>query len=530
MANSQLHIIDQLKVELSVHNPEQANRLQEEISSIIHHQLEENIEKLFDSVPAHKTIVIDCLELDLGILSEENFGEWFLEKTCNTLDQKLSKLIEQANPTSNEKRELSSDELFFETFIQYLHTGTYPWFVSQDASDSDLRKPIELYNFLMSEQKQKLLSVIKEEVAYAGFRKRLVYLLDDKRVNDLLKDLKPTGMSPDLESLQVIMRDAGLDRDKSSNVLNELRLALSTGVTSTQILWDILVESISETGSSEQFFNRLAKKSHQVNHLNDGVFISSLKELTGLYRLKQLLSEGVFTSSHLRDNLKQIPEAAELKQFKDRIKNEKLNSADITEMMSEINISIKEKLGREVPRVIKESNQKAKYSVHEDFYVTNAGLILLWPFLPQFFRALELTAEKQFIDTGSQCRAIHILQYLVSGKKINFEYVMVLNKILCGYKLSNPFPSSVQLSNNDILQADAFLQMVIHKWKGLKSTSPAGFRKSFLQRNAKFKKQPDHWLLQVETTAFDLLLDKLPWGISVVKLPWMKKPIYTNWR
>jgi hypothetical protein len=35
--------------------------------------------------------------------------------------------------------------------------------------------------------------------------------------------------------------------------------------------------------------------------------------------------------------------------------------------------------------------------------------------------------------------------------------------------------------------------------------------------------------LQVEAESFDMLLGKLPWGISTMKLPWMNKPIFTDW-
>ena len=33
--------------------------------------------------------------------------------------------------------------------------------------------------------------------------------------------------------------------------------------------------------------------------------------------------------------------------------------------------------------------------------------------------------------------------------------------------------------------------------------------------------------LRVES--FDMLVGQLPWGIGIVKLPWMTKPIYTDW-
>jgi hypothetical protein len=34
----------------------------------------------------------------------------------------------------------------------------------------------------------------------------------------------------------------------------------------------------------------------------------------------------------------------------------------------------------------------------------------------------------------------------------------------------------------------------------------------------------------VEKKGYDILLDYLPWGLGLVKLPWMNKPIYVLWR
>jgi hypothetical protein len=36
-------------------------------------------------------------------------------------------------------------------------------------------------------------------------------------------------------------------------------------------------------------------------------------------------------------------------------------------------------------------------------------------------------------------------------------------------------------------------------------------------------------MLQVEQKAVDVLLNTLPWGIGVIKLPWMKEILHTEW-
>jgi hypothetical protein len=36
--------------------------------------------------------------------------------------------------------------------------------------------------------------------------------------------------------------------------------------------------------------------------------------------------------------------------------------------------------------------------------------------------------------------------------------------------------------------------------------------------------------LKVQPRAFDMLLDRLPWGFSIIKLPWMQGVLHVEWR
>jgi len=44
-----------------------------------------------------------------------------------------------------------------------------------------------------------------------------------------------------------------------------------------------------------------------------------------------------------------------------------------------------------------------------------------------------------------------------------------------------------------------------------------------------FIEEDRFWKLQVEKNALDVLLDKLPWGLSYIQLPWMKYRLITEW-
>jgi hypothetical protein len=73
------------------------------------------------------------------------------------------------------------------------------------------------------------------------------------------------------------------------------------------------------------------------------------------------------------------------------------------------------------------------------------------------------------------------------------------------------------------------VQAAILHWSALKSTSIDGFRHSFLIRHGVIVDQENKWLLKVEPKSFDLLLDQLPWGISMIKLSWMERVLAVEW-
>lgn len=161
--------------------------------------------------------------------------------------------------------------------------------------------------------------------------------------------------------------------------------------------------------------------------------------------------------------------------------------------------------------------------------VENAGLCILAPYLPNFFDQLGYTTDGKFKSRASACRALYLLQFLVNGRQRNYEYVLQLNKLLCGLKINEPVTGYKRLTPLEKSEADDLLASVINHWQALKSTTPEGFRASFLQRKGILTEQENVWTLQVERNSYDLLLDSIPWSFNLIKLPWMKKMIQVEW-
>lgn len=163
------------------------------------------------------------------------------------------------------------------------------------------------------------------------------------------------------------------------------------------------------------------------------------------------------------------------------------------------------------------------------YFVKNAGIILLAPFLTPLFSELGWINDGEFIDDLSRFKALHSLHYLATGETHAPEYLLTFGKLLCGLPLSASVPRRIGLAKADYREADALLTDVISHWQTLKNTSANGLREGFLQRDGVLSFTNSAWELQVERQTIDVLLDTIPWGFSVIKLPWMPNLLYTQW-
>jgi hypothetical protein len=176
----------------------------------------------------------------------------------------------------------------------------------------------------------------------------------------------------------------------------------------------------------------------------------------------------------------------------------------------------------EKPETISQSEIEA-----ESFYIDNAGLILLHPFLPRYFETLGIVKDKQLIFPD---RALSLLHYLVTGSTSSPEYELVLPKILCGLPVFAPGESKKELGENELEESLALLNAVIRHWTALRNTSVDGLREAFLQRPGKLSQKEDSdRLLQIESRTHDILLGQLPWGFNRIQLPWMERMLWVEW-
>ncbi len=162
-----------------------------------------------------------------------------------------------------------------------------------------------------------------------------------------------------------------------------------------------------------------------------------------------------------------------------------------------------------------------------DYYVKNAGLIILHPYLKNFFANCELLNDSDKIIDPEL--AIHLLHYLATKKEQQYESNMVFEKFLCGIDVTQSIRREVIIPEALKQKAEGLLEAVIIHWEALNNPSTDLLRNEFLQRAGKLSFKKDNPKIIVERKVFDLLLDKLPWTLSLSKLPWIDKLIYTDW-
>ncbi len=166
----------------------------------------------------------------------------------------------------------------------------------------------------------------------------------------------------------------------------------------------------------------------------------------------------------------------------------------------------------------------------EGIYVRHAGVVLLHPFLNNLFKRLRLLTGRKFTNRAAQLKALYLIHYLATGNVMADEYELVIARVLCAWSLQEPVEPGIRLSKKALGEAEDLLAAAIQQWEILKHTSPDGLREGFLQRNGKLFTRHDNLYLQVETSTIDILLDHLPWNLSMLKLPWMDNILRVEWR
>lgn len=159
------------------------------------------------------------------------------------------------------------------------------------------------------------------------------------------------------------------------------------------------------------------------------------------------------------------------------------------------------------------------------YFVPNAGLVLLHPYLKYLADELEAHDPQEKLEVAKLAGLLH---YAVSEDAPFAEWEHPLTKVLLGLSPREPLVGAA-LTEEERAFVDEFLRDIIGHWSALGNTGVAALREAFLSRPGRLSRQGEGWLLLVEERPYDLLLQKLPWGIGLVKTPWMETFLQVDW-
>jgi hypothetical protein len=476
------HIIQKVFVEITVNNKEKAYSIKDDISSFlsidVFPEIEKYIKALEDTLADH-TLQIPRLELNLDVKNSALNTE-LKDKIAQLFEEELSKITK---PTEISDQETESDyksylidnqEKTIQTFIFFLEKGYMPWWNSDKKGISFLKPKVFDTLILANNFQKSIIPVLSKP----NVQERIINQLSNEQIAQLCltvlknKDLK---INLNIDIIQHISKLNHAERQIVwSLVLNVLSEYLKTSNSNLREYLLQLIPKIEQTGFSQT----------KNNHQN----WKTLVEIFPFIKENEIL-ESIKSNSEIKP------------------KNEKIST-----------------------ETIHQKNETAHQDLiqNDGQYLQNAGLILIHPFIKTFFEHCDLIDPKtqQLIDPEL---CAHLLHYIATGKTNAPEYDMVFEKFLCNIPMNQTINKHIKLSRKHKTQAKNVIESVQHNWNPMKKSSAALLQNEFFQRSGKLVVTDHDYTLTIERKAQDILLDKLGWGLGLVKLPWQEKFIFINW-
>lgn len=488
------HIIHRLVFHIEVPRRDMAKKVQDEVSRHFEDVLLKQLNQLLDSIDVADHILIDKLNIDLGTATLENMHNELpaiLSKALLAAIDPLPTQDADARETETSVLKIREQQKAFKVFCHFLQTGGLPWYAGTDArwvkrEDAWLEQ-ISITIAGSSSDKKQLLQLI-------GHSAIALNRLFTQFSAAFVKKLTTVLWGGNVDELQHYIDVAVQETLKNNNI------------------------APGQLQDSSVFFEKLILVIALLTGKRDSSFIPTLQ--------KWIAALGN-TSSYTAINPIQI--AGDMVQLMEAVK------ASETELQSSDQIKTKDVSDKEVAKKntpLKDEPAKQETPDEDDtdgVFVAQAGLVILHPFLEYFFKDFGLLQNNDFVDDPARQLAVHLLHYLATGNTNAFEYDLQFEKFLCKWPPALPLERMLTLPDGMVNEADNMLFTVIKYWKSLKNTSPAGLREAFLRRGGKLIEKENPARLIVEKKDMDILLATLPWGLGVIKLPWIAEPFYVEW-
>ena len=517
------HLIHTQRLDLRYRNSVQAKADMDQWSTWYHREFLPVISEVLDEleIPG-KTMRLDRLEIDLGLISgkpdpdhlrrilKEAFKNQLLKEFPELLKTSKSPSgIETSSPSATRDQPNELEHLAY-----LLEKGRQPWW-ALPSKKAGIRY---LFQKLVEEKNPVFKSWMESQPVSLAGAQRLANHLSLAGLEDLISWIFPKSISVwklFAKSLEESLTPLVFSKTKLevmlSVILTEAFLvqkSTQVSATGTWLRTNFLSSPTPRIKSKElilPILELICEKKSQVPKTS-----ASTKVLEGWL-------ESSFVSRYSEH---QVPLE---KKEKDRI---------FEDFQKELKVRFGQKT---TPEMVERSSQPKKpRQIHkletdETFPVFNSGLVLTAPFLIYFFRGLGLVEHKEFVSKKAQHRAALLIQALMDERFVYEESDLLLNKILCGIPPDEPIPVSFSPTETEKEEIKNLLEAMVRQWTALKSTSGESMAKGFFPREGSLKRVSKGHQLTIPRISIDILLNRLPWTISIIKLPWMEETLFTEW-
>lgn len=515
MSNSP-HRIRRLRCLVSTSDPTEAFAIRQSLRDRWQDTLLPVFERAFDEVSSGDRIIhIPKIELHLKVPSDREFMDVLPELIQQQLAERWQPIASEIISTSQQElagREATIEQNQFDILLHYLQTGSLPW---QSAHASVYEIAVDLKETCHKARSQ-LVNHLHNQAEPAPFYFRLLQLLSTAEFMAIVNTL--SDRFP-LEWKTAISESIGfvLDTEQSHLVRH----------TQWQLIAAIVSESLQRFPSGclvppQQLklnFSKILADVLSQSGIEPNTFLAGIPAVAAV-----LFQPQVTPISNPSVSQSQDSESSD-DNTRSPLNSDTINLLESSEELSNLEADLSDYA---VTTAVEIASTDGEFPL----FVNYAGLVLLHPFLSPFFEASGVkAANSKAIADAHIPRAAALLYFLATGQEELYEYELGFIKILLGLEPDTPILVGEGLiEESDRQEAEALLQSAINYWTVLKGTSVNGFRTSFLQRSGLLRNTENGRILQVEHQAFDLLLEHLPWSISVIKLSWMKYPLYTEWQ
>ena len=510
MDKSQKHIINKVFLEVHTNSSTEAYHLKDNLDVFLKEQALPYLEAYFNEfqqkLPAKSNLQIEKIALNLSLDRPMDFDQLKV-----LIKKGVMKELEQKRFTNA----ISSEERLETKLLHFFKMGSVPWWSDSNALTEFYNEEMVTSLLNSNELILKLLRSLHQDL----FRERLIKQLDDNQLFELYKSF--VGLTIDVDT----SIRASTINDLVSIIKTDNSLSDSFLLVKRYLVWEIALGAlikIDKTKLKSKLFIvlKLLRSHTGPSAKNKGESIkNSVSKLINSKNSDKLLRA---LTGELSKDIEELRASSSI--IKKDSKKERLKTDHEIFESKEV---IKDK--RSLTHSDDEFILPKENAIHEptsNYYVENAGLILLHPYLKQ------LLLNCKLLDGDEIARpeiAAHLLHFIATNQEKQYEYQMVFEKFLCNIPLEKPINRNIRLSSDLKLQAEEMLRSVLKNWPEMKNASLELLRNEYLQRPGKLVLTQENPKVIVERKTQDILLEKLPWNIGLCKLPWKNKIVFTDW-